>query len=106
MNICLDHNRHLRKFFHQYAEHEAAIMNDLYERLPTLLTLHNGKIKSVPHGMYQKHRVLEYKIVVAADTAFRVAFTVADNTITVFFISDVLIKAHFCKLLAKTALLD
>ncbi|WP_305844355.1 hypothetical protein [Photobacterium leiognathi] len=30
---------------------------------------------------------------VAADTAFRVAFTVADNTVTVFFISDVLIKA-------------
>ncbi|WP_305829632.1 hypothetical protein [Photobacterium leiognathi] len=40
MNIFIGENRHLRKFFHQYAEHEAAIMNDLYERLPTLLTLH------------------------------------------------------------------
>ncbi|WP_305844356.1 hypothetical protein [Photobacterium leiognathi] len=37
MNIFIGENRHLRKFFHQYAEHEAAIMNDLHERITTFL---------------------------------------------------------------------
>ncbi|KJG01760.1 hypothetical protein [Photobacterium angustum] len=106
MNICIDNNRHLRKFFHQHACYKEAIMCDLRERLPILLTLHNGKIKSVPHAFFSKLRVLEYKIIVKSDVAFRVAFTVKDEVLTVIFISEVLIKAHFCKLIAKTDLLD
>jgi hypothetical protein len=106
MNVCIDDNRHLRKFFYQYASSQTEILCDVRERLPNLLNQYNGKIKPVNHAKYQQQRVLEYKVVVDGSMACRVAFTVVKQTITVIFISEVLIKAQFCKLLAKTALLD
>lgn len=106
MNICIDDNRHLRKFFYQYANYQTEILCDIRERLPNLLMLNNGKIKPVNHAKHQQQRVLEYKVVVDGGITCRVAFTVVKHTITVIFISEILIKAQFCMLLAKTALLD
>ena len=106
MNICIDDNRHLRKFFYQYADYHTEILSDISERLPRLLTLNNGKIKPVKHAKHHQLQVLEYKVVFDGCMACRVAFTVDKHTIKVIFISDILFKAQFCKLLAKTALLD
>lgn len=106
MNINYSDNRHLKKFFHLHQQYQSAIDQDVRYRLPQLVQSHSIKIKTAGRFRHNGLRIYEYKIVVAADAIFRLAYTVSDNNINVLFISQTIIKHQFCKLLEKTELVD
>ncbi|SKC31018.1 hypothetical protein CZ809_00496 [Photobacterium piscicola] len=106
MNITYSENRHLRKFFHLHNQYQAIICQDVRERLSQLIIQRSEKIKTARQLRCGGLRIFEYKIVVAKDAVFRLAYTYFNNTINVIFISQTIIKNQFCKLLEKTELVD
>lgn len=106
MNITYSENRHLRKFFHLHEQYQSVIYQDVRERLPQLITIQSAKIKTARQLRNDGLKIYEYKIIAAKDAVFRLAYTYFNDTINVIYISQTIIKHHFCKLLEKTELVD
>lgn len=106
MHIIYDDNRHLRSFLQRHSQSELAIHQDISERLPQLIMENSPKIKLAKPLRFNGHKIYEYKIVADKQLTCRVAYIVIDDTITIIFISDILIKRLFCQLLASTELIE
>ncbi|WP_041415952.1 hypothetical protein [Shewanella halifaxensis] len=106
MLIVYDNNRHLRVFFNQHSQSEAAIRKDIAERLPRLITENSPKLKFANPLRFNGYKIHEYKIVADKQLTCRVAYTYENDTITIIYMSETLIKRQFCQLLAKTDLIS
>ncbi|UKA12293.1 hypothetical protein [Photobacterium damselae] len=104
MNYVFEDNRHLRKFFHQHPDYQAIIYQDVAHRLTRLIEESSPKIKMVRQFKHHGLKIYEYKIICDKSLTCRVAYTLDKETITVFFISETIIKNQFCQLLGKTEL--
>lgn len=104
MFINYDNNQHLVKFFYQHKPYEMAIRDDIEKRLPCLIAAKSPKIKLAKPLEFKGNKIYEYKIIVDKLFTCRVAYIYQNQTITVIFISETIIKYQFCQLLANTEL--
>ncbi|MGL4602176.1 MAG: hypothetical protein ACRCYN_00735 [Plesiomonas sp.] len=104
-SITIDENNSIISFFKKYTKFEESIKINIYNTLPNILHAKPHKIK--PAYKLKRHglTILEYKIVVGKSN-FRAAFTISDNNISVFYITETTIKKDFVKELGKTSLVD
>ncbi len=103
INIIIEENTALRKFFRANKRFEALIRHSLIEELPQLIKERPYKIKTCGHYHYLNQTIYEYKISLDSNTSCRVAYIQHDNEIRIFFITNTIVKEQFLKLLAKQA---
>ncbi len=104
MEISYDKNTHLKRFFQHYKNDEAFIKEDIKTRLVTLIKENSYKIKKAQNLTYQNQTIFEYKIPLSNHRNCRVAYICHNDVVTVFFISDKIIKKIFCDLLRNSDL--
>ncbi len=104
--IVYDDNHQLRHFFNRFEAYRSKIEKDISERLPTLVSCQSYKIKYAGKLKHQGRKIEEYKIPLTSSLNCRVAFTVCDRVIKIIYISDIIRKNSYCKLLANTNLVD
>ena len=102
MLINIEDNHIIRKFFRNNERFEDIIKSFLDQQLPVLLKDKTYKIKTVDGYKYQGKTIYEFKIPLDRNTNCRVAYIHSDDAIVIFFISTVIVKQQFTKLLAKT----
>lgn len=98
-NITIEDNKSLKKFFKANSKYHDAIVSNINTILPTLITDKPYKIKTAHGYKYKNHTIFEYKIKLDKYIDCRVAYTIENNNIIVFFISNTIIKKEFVKLL-------
>ncbi|MGL4454221.1 MAG: hypothetical protein ACRCTZ_23975 [Sarcina sp.] len=99
-NIKIEENIYLKKFFKHNLKFENLIVDNINHVLPMLITDKPHKIKTAHGYKYNNLTIYEYKIKLDNYTNCRVAYTCdKDNNILVFFISNIIIKRDFVKLL-------
>ncbi|MEF9943508.1 MAG: hypothetical protein RR101_03245 [Burkholderiaceae bacterium] len=106
LEVTIESNRHIDQFFRRFAATEAEVRDNVRHALPEILRHRPHKIKTAYHLQRNGHPIHEYKIVLKHSINYRAAFTEIDQRVTVFFISDTLIKREFVKLLGHTNLVD
>lgn len=99
--ITIEDNNHLKKFFKYNSKYKEIIINNINNTLPMLIEEKPYKIKTA-HGLKYNNKIIyEYKIHLDKHLDCRVAYTQESENINVFFISNIIIKAHFVKLLEQ-----
>lgn len=105
LNINIEDNRYMEKFFHRFSQYEVEVKANIYTKLPDIINNRPYKIKPAYHLKRGNQAIYEYKVVVK-NANFRAAYTQTGADVTVFFISDTTIKRQFVGLLEKTSLVD
>lgn len=100
-NIFIEDNKYLEKFFKHNSSYESLIRDNIYDVLPTLIVDKPYKIKTAYGLKYKSKTIYEYKIKLNKYLDCRVAYTLSNNEILVFFASNIIIKKEFVKLLEK-----
>lgn len=100
-NISIDDNHSIKKFFKKFSIYEKETIKNINIVLPILITEKPYKIKTA-HGLkYKGNLIYEYKIKINKFINFRAAYTLTEDNILVFFISDTTIKKDFVALLSS-----
>lgn len=97
--INIEDNNHMKKFFKQNNKYEKLIRDNIQEALPILIVDKPYKIKTAYGYKYKGKLIYEYKIKLDKQLDCRVAYTLENDEILVFFISNIIIKREFVKLL-------
>lgn len=98
-NIYIEDNKHTRKFLKKYSGYTSKIEENIKEVLPKLIVEKPYKIKTAYGYKYNGELIFEYKIKLDKYLDCRAAYIKNENELKVFFISNVLIKKEFVKLL-------
>lgn len=104
-NITIDNNKYIEKFFNKFKMYENDIKSNIYNTLPELIDFKPYKIKPAYHLKRHGLTIFEYKIVVNKNN-FRAGYTINDNDINLFYITNTIIKREFVKELENTSLID
>ncbi len=104
-NITIDNNKYIERFFNKFKMYENDIKSNIYNTLPELIDFKPYKIKPAYHLKRHGLTVFEYKIVVNKNN-FRAGYTINDNDINLFYITNTIIKREFVKELENTSLID
>lgn len=100
-NIEIEDNNHINKFLKHNKKYEDIIRDNIKNVLPVLIDEKPYKIKTA-HGLkYKGKLVYEYKIKLDKFVDCRVAYIIEGSEITIFFISNTIIKKQFVNLLEK-----
>ena len=89
--IVIEENSYLEKFFEHNRKHEDYIRNRIYKCTLDLINTNPHKIKKVRGYKYKGKTIYEY----------RVAYIFHKEEIIIFFISNIIIKNEFTKLVSK-----
>ncbi|MBM5574265.1 hypothetical protein [Deefgea sp. CFH1-16] len=106
LEVKLASNRYLALFFRCFKPHAAAVKLNITHELPNIILHRPEQIKAAYQLTREGRVIYEYKIVLPQHICFRAAYTQNGRCITVFFISDILIKHEFVRRLAATNLVD
>ncbi|MCB5196487.1 hypothetical protein [Deefgea salmonis] len=106
LEVQLASNRYLERFFQRFKQHAAAVRLNIANELPEIILHRPDKIKAAYHLKRSGRLIYEYKIVLPKNINFRAAYIQNEHCISVFFISDTLIKHQFVRQLAATDLVD
>ncbi|QZA81370.1 hypothetical protein [Deefgea piscis] len=106
LDVQLESNRYMAQFFRQFKLYARAVKLNIANELPEIIRHRPHKIKAAYHLKRAERVIYEYKIVLSPEMNFRAAYIQDKHHITVFFISDTLIKHEFVKQLAATDLVD
>lgn len=98
-NIEIEDNKYLKKFFKSNIKYKYLIIDNINNTLPILIKEKPYKIKTAYGYKYNNITIYEYKIKLDKYVDCRVAYTHKDDKISVFFISNIIIKKDFVKLL-------
>nr|WP_243120344.1 hypothetical protein [Clostridium perfringens] len=99
--IVIEENSYLEKFFEHNRKHEDYIRNRIYKCTLDLINNNPHKIKKVRRYKYKGKTIYEYKIPLEAGLDCRVAYIFHKEEIIIFFISNIIIKNEFTKLVSK-----
>lgn len=100
-NIEIEENKHINKFLKHNKKYEELIRDNIKNVLPMLIEEKPYKIKTA-HGLKYKGKLIyEYKIKLDKYVDCRVAYIIDGLEITIFFISNTIIKKQFVSLLEK-----
>lgn len=99
--IVIEENSYLEKFFEHNRKHEDYIRNRIYKCTLDLINNNPHKIKKVRGYKYKGKTIYEYKIPLEAGLDCRVAYIFHKEEIIIFFISNIIIKNEFTKLVSK-----
>lgn len=105
LNITIENNRYIEKFFRNFSQYEEAVKENIFHKLPDIITNRSYKIKPAYHLKRNNQTIYEYKVIVRGIN-FRAAYTQNGSDVNVFFISDTTIKRQFVSLLENTSLVD
>ncbi|MGL6070572.1 hypothetical protein [Craterilacuibacter sp.] len=106
LDAKIDSNTYLDRFFRHFKSTEAQVKDNIYRELPQIIQHRPHKIKIAKHLKRNGRLIYEYKVALGHNINYRAAYTQDDQGVTVFFISDTLIKREFVKLLGNTSLVD
>ncbi|MGL5067353.1 MAG: hypothetical protein ACRC6T_05920 [Sarcina sp.] len=98
-NIEIEDNKYLKKFFKTNLKYKNLIIDNINNTLPILIKDKPYKIKTAYSYKYNNSTIYEYKIKLDKYVNCRVAYTNTTNNIIIFFISNIIIKKDFVKLL-------
>ncbi|MGL4570759.1 MAG: hypothetical protein ACRCVJ_06820 [Clostridium sp.] len=99
--VIIEDNISFRKFFNKNENFKTKVLENIYLELPEIIKYKPHKIKTAYNFKYHNKTIYEYKIILDAYTNCRVAFIYEEDTILAFFISNIIIKREFVKLLSK-----
>ncbi|MGL5822015.1 MAG: hypothetical protein ACRCYE_10435 [Sarcina sp.] len=97
--IFIEDNKHTRKFLKKYSKYASVIEENIKEVLPKLIVEKPYKIKTAYGYKYNGEVIFEYKIKLDNHLDCRAAYTKTDDELKIFYISHILIKKEFVKLL-------
>lgn len=101
MNIIIEENKYLQKFFNQNKTYSEKLKQEIYENILIIIKERNYKIKDVNKLKYKGKTIYEYKIILNKYFICRVAYIKEGDSIIVFYISTNIIKAIFTKEVSK-----
>lgn len=101
MNIIIEENNYLEKFFKHNIKYSEKLKNEINENILNIINEKPYKIKTVNKLKYNQKTIFEYKITLEKNFVCRVAYTKTEDNITVFYISTNIIKANFTKEVSK-----
>lgn len=99
--IIIDDNVYLKKFFEHNKKHEEDIRSRIYNKTLDLINNNPHKIKTVRGYKYNNKTIYEYKIPLEPGLDCRVAYIFHGEEIIVFFISNIIRKNEFTRLVSK-----
>lgn len=99
--IIIEENIYLEKFFEHNKKHEDYIKNRIYKGTLDLINNKPHKIKTVRGYKYKSKTIYEYKIPLEPGLDCRVAYIFDKEEIIIFFISNIIRKSEFTKLVSK-----
>lgn len=99
--ICIEENNSLEKYFYDNKKYEDFIKKEINSKILTIINDRPHKIKTVRGYKYKCKTIYEYKIPLDKDLDCRVAYIYIEDKILVFFISNIIRKNLFTKLVAK-----
>jgi len=105
IRVTIDDNRAIHSFFKKFPHFAEQVIASIHHELPEIIRQRPHKIKSAWGAKYQGHTVLEYKIACKKQN-FRAAYIQQQNEIKVIFISEVLVKRDFVKVLTASNMTD
>lgn len=105
MRVTIDDNGVIRSFFKRFIRFAELVKMNIYHELPELIRQRPHKIKAAWGAKHQGQTILEYKIA-CKQQSFRAAYIQQDGEIKVIFISEVIVKRDFVRLLTATNLVD
>ncbi len=105
LKVSIEENKYMEKFFKNFPQYEEQVKENIYHKLPEIITYRPHKIKPAYHLKRNGHTILEYKVSVH-NKDFRAAYTQVGNEVNLFFISETTIKRHFVAVLEATTLVD
>lgn len=88
-----------RKVFHKFNLHSDNIRNAIEETIEKELATNFSKTKLASHIPYRGHKIYECRVNVGKLPAFRVAFTIYNNSVDIVFITNQIQKSSFSKAL-------
>ncbi|HHD2754108.1 TPA: hypothetical protein ACOTG0_002954 [Clostridium perfringens] len=99
--IIIDNNVYLKRFFEHNKKYEEYIKSRIYNNTLELINNNPHKIKTVRGYKYKNKTIYEYKISLEPGLDCRVAYIFEGEEIRVFFISNIIKKNEFTKLVSK-----
>ena len=105
VSVTIDDNGAIRSFFKKFSRLADTVKTNIQHELPEIIRQRPHKIKAAWGAKHQGHTILEYKVV-CKQQSFRVAYTQYHDEIKVIFISDVLVKRDFVKVLTASNITD
>lgn len=105
MQVMLADNGAIRSFFKKFSRFSEQVKMNIHYELPELIRQRPHKIKTAWGAKHQGHTIFEYKIT-CKQQSFRAAYIQVGSDITVMFISEVVLKRDFVRLLMATDLVD
>ena len=100
-NISVEDNKYTEKFLKNNFKYEKLIRDNIKNILPVLINQQPYKIKTAYGYKYKNKIIYEYKIKLNKYTDCRVAYIHEKEKIIVFYISNIIIKKDFVRLLEK-----
>jgi hypothetical protein len=105
VRVSIDDNSATRSFFKKFSHAAELVKANIQHELPEIMRKRPHKIKAAWGEKHQGQTILEYKVTTKQQN-FRAAYIQNGFEIKVIFISEVLLKRDFVKLLAATHLVD
>lgn len=99
--IIIDDNIYLKKFFEHNKKYEDYIRDRIDNNTLELINNNPHKIKTVRGYKYKGKTIYEYKIPLEPGLDCRIAYIFSGDQINVFFISNIIRKNEFVKLISK-----
>lgn len=97
MNIIIEENNYLEKFFRHNTKYSEKLKQEIYSNILTMINEKPYKIKTVNRLKYNGKLIYEYKITLEKYFVCRVAYILDEDNVIVFYISTNTIKANFTK---------
>lgn len=99
--IIIQNNKDLDKFFNKNKKYKSFIKDTINKNTIKLIEEKPYKIKTCGGLKYEGKTIYEYKISYNKFSNWRVAYIYKDDDIIIFFISNIIIKNEFVKLLTN-----
>lgn len=99
--ISIDDNKYIKKFFELNFKYKEYIKNKIYNSTLDLINNAPHKIKTVRGYKYLNKTIYEYKIPLDTNLDCRVAYVFDGEKIIFFYMSNIIRKNEFTKLVSK-----